>query len=382
MPLDHSDNTPLYIQLAGVLRKEIATGVLPIGERLASIRDLARRHSVSVITVKGALRQLTDEGLIVSRPRKGTFVTGASRTEPAPVMSNVIGMVLTDLGSPFFSLILRGAEQYARAHGYSLLLGTASDARDDENAQIMYFHRMGVVGLLVGSLTHKYVIPEALKQLSAEGFPYMMVSYINEPGVYLVCGDSVKGGYLAASHLLAMGYRKLGNISGEPGNLPGQLRREGYLQALRENGLQEDPRCHFRLSRAGEKFDFASGYEIGRAIAAMEDRPDALFAYNDLTALGAMQALLDAGFRIPGEMGIVGFDDIERSRYAPVPLTTVRQPTQDIGQKAMELLLARIAGRSVEHRTILDTELIIRASTAPHTPASSGTTVISLEPAS
>ncbi len=193
MVVDHANTTPLYVQLADVLRKEIATGILPIGEQLGSIRQLALRHGVSVITVKGALRQLSDEGLIVSRPRRGTFVTGASRTETPPLMSNVIGMVLTDVGSPFFSLVVRSAEQYARTHGYSILLGTASEARDDENAQIMYFHRMGVVGLLVGSLTHKYVLPEALRQLAMSGFPYVMISYVNEPGAYLVCGDSERG---------------------------------------------------------------------------------------------------------------------------------------------------------------------------------------------
>jgi LacI family transcriptional regulator, purine nucleotide synthesis repressor len=366
MVVDHANTTPLYVQLADVLRKEIATGVLPVGEKLGSIRDLARKHDVSVITVKGALRQLTDEGLIVSRPRRGTFVIGASRAETPTLMTNVIGMVLTDIGSPFFSLVVRSAEQYARTHGYSILLGTASEAHDDENAQIMYFHRMGVVGLLVGSLTHKYVLPEALRQLSLSGFPYVMISYVNEPGAYLVCGDSERGGFLAAKHLLQLGYRKLGNIDGEQGNLPGELRRDGYLRALRESGRKEDPNHHFRLSRGGEKHDFASGYEIGRSIAGMQDRPDALFAYNDLAALGAMQALLDAGLDIPEDVGIVGFDDIERSAYAPVPLTTIRQPTQAIGQKAIELLLARIHGKSVPLRTILETELVPRSSTAPH----------------
>jgi LacI family transcriptional regulator len=230
----------------------------------------------------------------------------------------------------------------------------------------MYFHRMGVVGLLVGSLTHKYVLPEALRQLSLSGFPYVMISYVNEPGAYLVCGDSEKGGFLAAHHLLQLGYRTLGNIDGEQGNLPGELRRKGYLRALNESGRSEDPKHHFRLSRGGEKHDYASGYEIGRSIAAMQDRPDALFAYNDLAALGAMQALLDAGLHIPEDVGIVGFDDIERSAYAPVPLTTIRQPTRAIGQKAMELLIARIYGKSVPQRTILETELVLRSSTAPH----------------
>jgi LacI family transcriptional regulator len=365
MIVDHANTTPLYVQLADVLRKEIAAGVLPVGEKLGSIRELARRHEVSVITVKGALRQLSDEGLIVSRPRRGTFVTGASRTEASALMSNVIGMVLTDVGSPFFSLVVRSAEQYARTHGYSILLGTASEAHDDENAQIMYFHRMGVVGLLVGSLTHKYVLPEALRHLSLSGFPYVMISYVNEPGAFLVCGDSEKGGFLAAQHLLQLGYRTLGNIDGEQGNLPGELRRNGYLRALNASGLTEDPKHHFRLSRGGEKHDYASGYEIGRSIAGMQDRPDALFAYNDLAALGTMQALLDAGLRIPEDVGIVGFDDIERSTYAPVPLTTVRQPTRAIGQKAIEVLIGRILGKSVPHRTILETELVIRSSTAP-----------------
>lgn len=365
MVIDQTDSTPLYLQLADILRKEIATGVLPVGQRLGSIRELAAHYNVSVITVKAALRRLGEEGLVVSRPRHGTFVTTAVRDHRPAAMKNVIGVVLTDLSSPFFSLIVRGVEQYAKTHGYSILLATASAELDDENAQILYFHRMGVAGLIVGSLTHTYVAPAALTQLAGTGFPYFMISYVNEPGVYVVVGDSENGGYLAARHLLGNGFSRLGNIDGEPGNIPGELRRGGYLRAIAQAGLTEDPAFHFRLREGGEKHDFASGYEIGTRIAAMQERPDALFAYNDLAALGAMQGLLDRGVRIPDDIAIVGFDDIERSRYAPVPLTTVRQPTQAIGAKAMELLIRRIEGEEVDVRTVLGTELIVRASSGP-----------------
>jgi DNA-binding LacI/PurR family transcriptional regulator len=189
-----------------------------------------------------------------------------------------------------------------------------------------------------------------------------MISYVNDPAVYVVVGDSENGGYIAARHLLHMGFRRLGNLNGEPGNIPGDLRREGYLRAIAESGVQENPAFQFRLREGGEAHDFASGYEIGTKITTMAERPDALFAYNDLSALGAMQALLEHGVHIPDDIALVGFDDIERSQYAPVPLTTVRQPTQAIGAKAMELLIRRIEGKEVNVRTVLETELVIRAS--------------------
>jgi DNA-binding LacI/PurR family transcriptional regulator len=211
-------------------------------------------------------------------------------------------------------------------------------------------------------MTHKYTASRVLREIHAEGYPYIVVSYVKDPDIYFVGTDHEAGGYLAARHLIENGYRSIGYINGEAGNDVGELRKQGFLRALHENGLVLSDRFHFRLRKRGEWHDYNSGYEIGKEVAAMVDGPRAVFAYNDLAALGFQQALIDRGIDVPGRVAIIGFDGIERGEYAPVPLTTVQQLSGDIGLLAVANLLKRIDGQQVEPRMILSPRLVVRES--------------------
>jgi|WetSurMetagenome_2_1015567.scaffolds.fasta_scaffold86018_2 DNA-binding LacI/PurR family transcriptional regulator len=352
---------PLYRQMAEIIRGEIRSGRLKKGERLVSHKELARQHGVSLITVKRALNELIRDGLLYSRVGKGTYVSGmAARVELSE--HRAIGLVLSDLKSPFFSLVMHSVEEHASHYGFSLLLSNSSEQIDKEERQIGNFRAMGVSGLIIASMTHEGNAGRALRDLHDSGFPYVMVSYLRDTDMYFVGTDHEQGGYVATRHLIAMGYTRIGYINGESGNLVGELRRSGYRRALAESSLAATEAWEFRLRRRGEWFDYGSGYEIGARFARSARRPEAMFVYNDLAALGFEQAVLDAGLSVPRDVAIVGFDGIERGEYAPVPLTTIRQATGAIGERAVALLRARIEGGPADVKTVLSGELIVRQS--------------------
>lgn len=368
-PIDPKNPLPLYRQIADSIRADIIAGVFREGDRIGSHQELVERFHVSHITIKRALHELAREGLLYGRVGKGTFVSGERRSVELS-RHKAIGIVLSDLTSPFFSLILHAVEQHASRQGFGLLLSNSFEQRAKEESQITRFRSMGASGLIIASMTHIPRASRVLRVLHNHRYPFVMVSYIRDPDITFVGTDHEEGGYVATRHLLSAGHRRIGYLNGEEGNVVGELRKAGYQRALTEAGIPLREEWEFHLRQRGEWFDFESGYEIGKRFVTLRDRPDALFAYNDLSALGFEQAVLDAGLSVPGDVALVGFDGIERGAYAPVPLTTVRQPTDDIGARAVEVLLARIDGRPAPVRTILPGRLIVRQSCGASSPQS------------
>jgi len=361
MGLDFRDPRPLYKQVEDDIKEQIVRGELKVGDQLESQQTLAQKYGVSLITIKRALNDLINEGILFSRAGKGTYV--ARRTPGVDYAKHqTIGLVLRDLNSPFFSLILRKVEELASEHNYNLLLSSSANRLEKEEDLIRHFLEIGVSGLIIASMSHVYRATPIIRELHDENYPYIMVSYMEDEDIYYVGTDNVEGGYMAAEHLIKLGYRKLGYINGEQGNLLGERRKQGFLKALNEYGLSFDPGFEFRLRLRGEWNDYQSGYEIGEHFAELSDRPEAMFVYNDLSALGFERAVLDKGLRVPDDVAIVGFDDIKRGVVAPVPLTTIHQPTDEIGAVAFEHLVKRIEGESVPVRTILKPSLVVRES--------------------
>jgi DNA-binding LacI/PurR family transcriptional regulator len=360
--IDFHNSKPLYRQIIDDIQYQIESGILRIDDQVGSQNELAKKYNVSLITVKKALSELIKEGILYSRVGKGTYVAKRS-TNGHKISSKTIGIVLQDLKSPFFSLIAQEAENTAFVKGYSILFTNSSGQLAKEESQIEHFREMGVSGLIIASMTHEYRANPTIRKLHNEGFPYVMVSYIHDPDIYFVGTDHEYGGYIATQHLIEVGYRRIGCIHGEKGNLVGYLRYKGYIRALQEAGREEDERNVFRLPRGGEWYDFTSGYEIGKKICELTDRPDAVFVYNDLAALGFQRAVLERGMKIPEDIAIIGFDNIDRAAYARVPLTTIKQPIDRIGEHAIDIILKRNNDQYAPVKTILNPELVIRDST-------------------
>lgn len=361
MSIDHKKSAPLYRQIADSIRSEIVSGKLKVGDQLGSHHNLVRRYGVSLITVKRALHELRNEEVLYSRAGKGTYVSQRPKKKAA-TSSKTIGLVLTDLKSPFFSMIVHGIEEHASTKGYSLIISNSSQQRSKEENLLRHLYAIGVDGLLVVSMTHEYTASDFLRKIHSEQYPYVMVSYVKDPDIYYVGTNHEQGGFLATKHLIDCGYRKIGFINGETGNLVGELRHTGFVRALKESRLQPLEQYMYRLRLKGEWHDYDSGYEVGIAFAGLADRPEAMFIYNDLSALGFQQAVLDKGLRLPEDVAIVGFDGIDRGQYAPVPLTTIQQPFDQIGAAAVENLTRRIEGHSATIKTILEPTLVVRES--------------------
>lgn len=361
MVLDVEKPVPLYQQVADSIRSEIVAGKMSAGEQLGSHQDLAKKYGVSLITVKRALNDLMHEGILYSRAGKGTFVKGTADSKPS-FSAKSIGLVLRDLKSPFFSLIVHNIEDYASQKGYNLLLSNSSRRVEREENLVRHLYNIGVNGLIVASMSHEYTATHFLREIIEKNYPCIVVSYIKDPDVYFVGTDHEEGGYMATTHLLNVGYRSIGYVDGEPGNVVGELRKQGYLRALQERNLAAPDRFLFHLGMRGEQHDFTSGYDVGKEFAQCSERPEAMFVYNDLAALGFEEAVMDAGLRVPDDVALVGFDGIERGQYAKVPLTTIQQPFDRIGALAVENLINRIEGRPVEVRTVLKPSLVVRES--------------------
>lgn len=362
MPLDLKKPDPLYLQIAEDVISRIASGQMGVGDQLGSQQQMAREYGVSLMTIKKAMTHLSHLGWVYGRVGKGSFVAKRSAV-PQVSAHRSIGIVLSNLRSAFFSLIVQAVEEAAYRSGYSILVANTTGQPEKEERQIHHFRKIGASGLIIASLRHVYHATPTIQMLRREGFPFVMVSYMDDPEIPFVGTDHEEGGYLAGRHLVRLGYQRIGYVNAERGHLVGELRKQGFFRALRESGREPDPRFLYRLRVHGVRDYFQAGIEFGqRFVRSSGQRPDALFMYNDPAALGFQKTVLEAGLRIPDDIAIVGFDNIEQCEYAALPLSTIQQPIARIGAKAFDVVLSRIEGRAHDIRTVFHPELIVRRS--------------------
>jgi DNA-binding LacI/PurR family transcriptional regulator len=362
MAIDFQDSTPLYVQIVKDIKTKISSGKLEIGEQLKTHKELAKEYDVSLITVKSALSSLIDEGYLYSRVGKGTFV--AKKEEKHSISQHdSVGLVLQDLKNPFFSLIAHMVEETAYSKKYNLLLSNSSSKIEKEEGQIKHFKEMGVKGLIIATFRKKPHAPEIIRNLHDEGYPYVMVSYVADEDIWYVGTDHEGGAFMGTKHLIDQGYQKIGYINSHTKNALGEVRHEGFKRALKENGVSYDPSLNLRPTFPNSMGGFDSGYKLGDDFDKMENKPEAYFSYNDLTALGFIKRIQELGYNVPEDVAVVGFDDIDQADYANVPLTTIHQPVEKIGAAAIDTLISRIEGKdSGTHRIIFPPTLVVRDS--------------------
>jgi LacI family transcriptional regulator len=333
-----------------------------VGEQIPPHRDLATLYGVSVITINKALSGLVSEGILHSHVGRGTFVRVRPASTSGIAATSTIGFVLRDLSSPFFSLIAHAAQQRADALGVGIVFASSSNHIDREDEQIRRLRALGMHGFIIASMSRTFDLSEAIQALHDADVPYVMVSYTAGDHVPFVGVDLDICGYLAGRHLVEQGYTRFGYLIDRAGSISGELRMGGYRRALGEAGLAIDPRFVLTHEFEAEWNDYKSGYAAGEQLAAMTSRPQAMFCFNDLGALGLEDALLDAGLRVPEDVAVVGVDDIEMASRARVPLTTIRQPVHDIGARAVDTVLARLRKEHPPVRQWMMPSLVVRAS--------------------
>lgn len=364
MAIDLKSSVHLYVQVTNDLKSKIESGKLKVGDRLPPQSEIAEAYDVSLITIKKAFVDLNREGVIYSRVGKGTYISNRT-THVDFSKCRAVGFVLRDLDSPFFSRIVAGAEKRLSQEKFNCLLSSTAGKAEMEDSMIQHFLEIGVSGLIIASMSREYMASPAIRSLEAEKFPYAVVSYMVDEDISYVGTDHEEGAFLATQHLIKLGYKKIGYINGihdEGSSLLGELRKKGFLLALRKYNVEYHPEYEYRFRLCSEWNDYQSGYDIGLQFIETSEKPEAVFAFDDLSALGFQKAIIDNGFKVPQDVAIVGFDDIRRGGSAPVPLTTIHQPTYEIGQIAVDMVIKKITGQPVNNRVILRPSLIVRES--------------------
>lgn len=330
---------------------------------VVSVKDVAAAASVSVGTVSNVLnRPEKVSPATVERVQRAIDELGFVRNDAARQLragrSRSIGLVVPDLGNPFFAEIVRGAEARAGEEGLVVLVGSSDEDAEREDAYLELFREQRVNGVLITPAASGVA---RLERVHASGTPVVLVDH-DVPGSPFrsVAVDDVEGGHLAVAHLLATGRRRIAFLAGPLGIRQVADRLEGARRAIAEvEGatleVLEVPALTVLQGRAaGEAL-------VGRAAAA---RPDAVFAANDLLAVGALQALsLLADVRVPDDIALIGYDDIDFAAATIVPLSSIRQPAHLLGWTAVDLLLRDLDEAAPEGRVRFRPELVVRAST-------------------
>ncbi|HMR50269.1 MAG TPA: LacI family DNA-binding transcriptional regulator [Arachnia sp.] len=333
------------------------------------MKDVAALARVSIGTVSNVLnspdlvaeatRQRVEDAI-----RELGWVRNESARQLRAGHSRSIGMVVMDIANPFFADVVRGAEDVLYEQRYSVHIGNSDQRTARESTLLDNFQEQRVRGVLVAPIGPDAV--EHAARLRQRDIPVVLLDRAAGVADFCTVGaDDVEGGRLAGAHLLAQGHRRIAMVGG-PGDLP-QIRdrRLGFDLALRDT-----PEASV-LVISTDLLDVACGLRAASEILLLSDaeRPTAVFAANDLLAIGLLQSFVQAGVRVPEDMAIVGYDDIAFASAAAVPLSSVRQPRAELGAQAARLLFDEIrdadSGTPHEHRTVRMTpELIVRQSSA------------------
>lgn len=362
MATSASGNAPKYKQVYDTLWREIRSGKLERGQRLPSEAELCRMFGASRITVGRAMRDLQMQGLVERRAGSGTFVRAP---EVSPSLS--FGLLIPDLGeTEIFEPVCQGMMASPLAARHALVWGSphgAGASKEDRAWQLCrHYIERGVAGVFFaplelspGSASVNRRIADAL---DAAGIPIVLLDRTVDPyperGHHDLVGiDNRRAGFAMTAHLAGLGARRISFVAMPNAAATVDAREAGYREALYARDRTSVPRAH--------RLDPSDPASV-RALVE-QDRPDGVVCANDRTAARLMQTLLKLGYAIPRDIRITGIDDVEFAGLLPVPLTTWRQPTRQIGEAALVAMLDRIARRDAPARDILlDGRLVVRES--------------------
>jgi LacI family transcriptional regulator len=328
--------------------------------------DVARAAGVHPGTASRALNPTTREQVSPETARRVSLAAKRLGYVPNPIArglrtarSYVVGMVLPDVTNPLFPPMIRGAEQVLSSAGFTLVV------TDTEEKQVDLLRARGVDGFILA--TARWHDP-LLQRISEQGVPAVLVNRNTAGGrLPYVGGDDRTGIQAAVDHLAALGHRTIAHLAGPQDTSTGRDRAAAFRQAVRSHSIA-DSRTLIQVCQA---FTEAAGLEATGRLLATAPTFTALVAGNDLIALGALARLAQAGLSCPGDVSVVGFNDLPLIDKLTPPLTTVALPLRDMGALAAQVLLDQIGGTSLNGRvsqSLLGVQLKVRGSTAPAGP--------------
>ena len=340
----------------------------------ATIGDVARRAGVSTATVSRVLAGLggagpeTRERVLEAARELGYRPSGVARSLKLRT-TQTLGLIITDIENPFFPQLVRAVEDAAREHGFALLLCNATDDPDREASylDLLVDRRVDGVVIAVSGLGARHgewlaepPLPVVLVNTVAPGLPHPSIA-----------SDSVDGGRQAAAHLLELGHRRLGILTAGARNADAPARVAGARRAVEAHGLDPDG----TPVAVGDP-DVAGGEAALCRLLELAPDTTGVVAYNDLMAIGAMRGIRASGRAVPGDISVVGFDDVAIAAYTDPPLTTIAQSIGELGRWAVERLVERLARADADGHTgggprggasgtVLPVRLIARGSSGP-----------------
>ncbi len=345
-----------------------------MGSKLSvSMRDVATLAQVSVGTVSNVLNspERVSEATrlrVQEAIQKLGWVPNESARQLRAGRSRSIGMVVMDIANPFFTDVARGAETLLYGAQYTVQIGNSDSNPDRELALLERFEQQRVGGVLFAPIGESAEWGMRLRQ---RGIPVVVVDRISEGSGFCSVGvDDLVGGRLAGQHLLDLGHRSLAFVGGPSRLAQVRDRRRGMELAVEQAGDEVN-----LLVLSTPSLSLEAGVSSAGELAALPsvERPTAVFAANDLLAIGLLQGFVTAGLNVPDDVAIIGYDDIAFAAAAAVPLSSVRQPREDIGRRSAELLVAEIealdSGQAHRHENVrLTPQLVARRSTQPRRP--------------
>ncbi len=336
--------------------------------RRVSMKDVAALAGVSVGTVSNVLNapeRVSDA--MTQRVSQAIEELGWVPNESARQLrrgrSQAVGLVVYDIANPFFADVTLGAESVLYKHGFSVQIGNSSQAHDRETRLLKNFEQQRVRGVLLAPIAN---VTDMAHELRKRGIPVVMLDRARDDNFCEVGVDDLEGGRLATAHLIERGHRRLAFVGGPSTLAQVRARRAGAelaMQALGDEGSL--------LAISTPALAFQPGMVAAREIVMLPDdeRPTAVFAANDLLAIGLLQGFVAAGLRVPEDIALIGYDDIEFAAASAVPLSSVRQPRHRMGEQAATMLIDEIdaldEGRQHQHEVVRMTPVLVpRASSA------------------
>ncbi|WP_285420002.1 LacI family DNA-binding transcriptional regulator [Pseudomonas sp. efr-133-TYG-5] len=330
---------------------------------MATIKDVAALAGISYTTVSHVVnktRPVSQEvRLKVEAAIKSLdYVPSAVARSLKAKTTATIGLLVPNSLNPYFAELARGIEDYCERNGYCVILCNSDDNPDKQRSYLRVLLEKRIDGLIVASAGGDIGLAQGLAGVKT---PMVIVDRgLDGVDADLVRIDHEYGAYLATRHLLELGHRDIATIGGPSSTSVAQMRQAGFCRALKEAGITVRPE---RMLESD--FTSTGGYNAA-AILLESDPPSAIFAGNDMIGIGVLRAAAERNMRVPSELSVIGFDDIQMSRYVYPALTTVGQSILQLGEMAAEVLLRRIATPSlVTDQRIVTPSIVLRESTAP-----------------
>jgi LacI family transcriptional regulator len=362
------ESRPKYRVVQDLIREGVRDGSLTRDGKLPSEHDLARRFGVAYMTLRAAVNALVQEGLLRRIHGKGTFVAPPPADAGAPVMAaGSLALLVPSLpalwnvaGLYYFPPIVQGFSAEATRRGFepSVLLGGAKDAFASGASDLSR-----VAGVACLMITHEDTA--ALEALRDGGLPLVGINaYPGRRAISRVFSDQAGGMASAVRMLAERGHRRIAFLPGPPGNLGAEARQKGLYAAVAVHGLE----CVAVDAEPADYTDVSGALRTRRMLATAGERPTAIVAAGDLIAAGALQAIREAGLRVPQDISVVGFGDFQIAQHVQPALTTVRLPLFELGEQAATLLAGHVAGVTRHQVVTLPAELVERDSVGPPAP--------------